>query len=94
MTWRPLFEANASRDDCLRRVIMSGYTRDSGLLPHVGEAFYGNPDARGSRWIWAGGGEVIEPLGFQDLPDFPIPAKNDKYACGGPTRIVETAREE
>ena len=93
MTWRPLFEANADRDDCLRRVIMSGYMRDSGIHPHVGEAFYGSPDGCAPRWIWRDGGEVINPLGFQDLPDFPIEKENSKYACGGPTRIVETERD-
>ncbi len=72
---------------------MSGYMRDSGIHPHVGEAFYGSPDGRAPRWIWRDGGEVINPLGFQDLPDFPIEKENSKYACGGPTRIVETERD-
>jgi hypothetical protein len=89
MTWRPLFEANANRDDCLRRVLMAGYIRDCGIRPYVG-----SPDERHDRWIWREGGDVINPLAFRDLPDFPIEAENSKYVCGGPTRMVETPRED
>lgn len=79
--WRPLWEAGEDTD-FLRRVIMAGYYREHGLQPKVGEAFWGDPDERGSRWIWKDGGDVINPLGFQDFPDFPIAEKNTKYVVG------------
>ncbi len=94
LLWRPMHEALADRDDCLRRVIMAGYMKEDGKnTAHVGEAFYGCPDARSSRWIWRSGGDVIDPLGFQDLPDFPIDKHNDKYVTGGATRFPEEPRE-
>lgn len=83
MTWRPLWEARPDEHECLRRVIMAGYYREAGVkTPNVGEAYYGDPDERGSRWIWKGGSDVIEPLGFQDLPDFPVEEAEDGYCSG------------
>ena len=81
--WKPLWEAGEGDTDFLRRVIMAGYNRDShGIYPKVGEAFWGSPDGRASRWIWCDSGDVINPLGFQDFPDFPIAEKNSRYVTG------------
>jgi hypothetical protein len=76
----------------MRRAIIAGYDRCStmsteanprGLYPKVGEAYFADPDERGQRWIWAAGdGDVINPLGFQDLPDFPIAAENGPSVVG------------
>jgi hypothetical protein len=81
--WKPLWEAQ-TETDFLRRVIIAGYYRENGLQPKVGEAMWGNPDGRHSRWVWADGGDVINPLGFQDFPDFPIAAENSVYVTGKP----------
>lgn len=78
--WKPLWETGDLEGNHLRRVIMAGYTR--GGKPHVGEAFWGDPDERGRRWIWADAGDVKNPLGFQNLPDFPIPEQSSKYTTG------------
>lgn len=89
MTWKPLWTCDVECE-LLRRVVMAGYYRESGqTYPKVGEAHWGDPDERGSRWIWAGGGDVVNPLGYQDFPDFPIAEKNDQYAVGRP--LPETA---
>lgn len=84
MTFRPMLEIDPYEDyDFLRRVIIAGYYRDSyGIEPKVGEASLGDPDGRGIRWIWASGADVINPLGFVELPDFPIMSKNNKYVSG------------
>lgn len=69
--------------DFLRRVIMAGYYRDThGIYPKVGEATLCNPDGSGTTWRWASGSVVINPLGFMELPDFPIASNNSKYVCG------------
>lgn len=81
-TFRPLWEAKPDAFDGLRRVIMAGYSRDGVIYPKVGEAFWGSPDGRACRWIWAGGGDVINALGFMDLPDFPIKEENNHYVVG------------
>lgn len=81
--WRPLYEADPDAHECLRRVVMAGYRYEAGARhSHVGEAFYGAPDGRAPRWIWSDGGDVIDPLGFQDLPGFPIGKQDDGYCSG------------
>ena len=85
MAWKPLFECDPESFDALRRVIMAGYYRDGGkVYANVGEAFWGDPDERGSRWIWRSGSDVINPLGYQDFPDFPIVREHDQYVVGRP----------
>ena len=90
--WRPLWEAGEQDTDFLRRVIMAGYT--SGGEPRVGEAFWGSPDGRASRWIWEDGGDVRNPLGFQDFPDFPIADKNSRYVTGKEDGAVRESVED
>lgn len=81
--WKPLWEARDLDGDFSRRAILAGYYREGGrLYPKVGEAFWGDNGERGSRWIWKGGGDVVNPLGFQEMPDFPIPEQNTKYVVG------------
>lgn len=94
MTYRPMHEIDPYEDyDFLRRVIMAGYYRDSyGTEPKVGEAFLGDPDGRGTRWIWESGSEVINPLGFMELPNFPIASKNNKYVCGH--EVVDEGKDD
>jgi len=87
-TWKPLWEADPESFGALRRVIMAGYYCEMGQIhAKVGEAVWGNPDGSGRRWIWEGGSDVINPLGFQEMPDFPIARENNQYVVGRP---VET----
>jgi hypothetical protein len=71
--WRPLWEIKPEESERSVRVIMAGHDRCSttGRYEKVGEAFWGDPDERGGRWIWADGGDVINPVGYQPLPEFP-----------------------
>ena len=81
--WKPLWEARPDKFESLRRVIMAGYYRESGQsYAKVGEAYWGSPDGNMQRWIWSDGGDVVNPLGFQDLPDFPIADENTIYTVG------------
>lgn len=81
--WRPLHEADDLDGDFARRVIIAGYYYEMGQrTAHVGEAFWGDPDEGGSRWIWAHGGDVVNALSFQEFPDFPIASQNSKYVVG------------
>lgn len=88
--WQPMWKAmedpryeDPNVDSPLRRVIMAGYYYESGQkYPSVGEAYWGSPDGRAQRWIWRDGGDVVDVLGYMDLPDFPIASKNDMYVVG------------
>ncbi len=102
-TWRPLWEADPDGFKALRRVIMAGYVYEGReKTAQVGEAFWGNPDGRATRWIWQSGSDVVNPLGFQDLPDFVIPAENNCYSVGRDltpealalSKFVDNAEEE
>jgi hypothetical protein len=64
---------------------MAGYYRESGqTYPKVGEAEWCQPDGCGPDWYWADGSKVINPLSFQDFPDFPVSEENSRYAVGRP----------
>lgn len=86
MTFRALSELGVLDEyDFIRRVIMAGYYREMGsLYPKVGEARWADPDGKGRRWIWASGTDVINPLGFLNFPDFPIPITDARFATGKP----------
>jgi len=84
--WKPLYElGDPDAFEGLRRAIIAGYFYEMGTKwPKVGEAFWGSPEGNASRWIWVGGGNVVNPMAYQDLPDFPIADQNDIYAVGRP----------
>lgn len=82
--WRALFEIDdPAACEVLRRAIIAGYYRESGeIYAKVGGAYWGSPDGRTSRWIWDDGGDVINPIGYQDFPDFPIASQNANHVVG------------